>query len=294
MTFTNNLYRSTFIVLASACLATAACDDPDMYGDDPDAAIDEEDPEALLPDEQPGSEVPTIDELQRDPPVSATARYPCRILPLGDSITWGHNGNSTQEMSSVYWGGYRAHLVAGFTAVPSAAVGPVLMVGAMPWHSTPAQDAAFQSSHSGYPGYTSAQLAVAVDISGVTNFSPDVILLHTGTNDMIRYPGPNQHLTALGNLNTLLNLLAVKNPSAKILLAKILPMGPVYDTEVNLYNAQLDAIGAARRLAGEQVWIVDHNYLFPTASLPDGIHPDWAGYQQMAGRWRLALDALGC
>jgi len=111
---------------------------------------------------------------------------------------------------------------------------------------------------------------------------------------MIDYPGPNQHLVALGNLNVLLNLLAIKNPSAKLLLAKILPMGPLYDTQVNLYNAQLDAIAATRRLAGQQVWIVDHNTAFPTANLPDSIHPDWTGYANMAGRWRVALDALGC
>jgi len=294
MTPTNTPFlRSIFTILASACAVTAGCDDPDLYGDDPDLEIEAaEGPDGALPAELPGGVAPPLDQLQVAPPLGVP-RFPCRILPLGDSITYGYNGNFLQELNPYYWGGYRAHLVAGFALTPSATVGTIKMVGVRIDHSNPTQDAMLQSAHSGYPGHTSAELAVAVD-TGATNVAPDIILLHTGTNDMIEYPGPNQHLVALGNLNVLLNLLALKNPSAKILLAKILPMGPLYNAQVNAYNAQLDAVAAARRLMGQQVWIVDHNTLFPAANLPDSIHPDWTGYADMAARWRLALDALGC
>ncbi|WAS90994.1 GDSL-type esterase/lipase family protein [Nannocystis punicea] len=300
-------------MLITVTLALAAgCDDPDalvvdaegevvdIAGDGPDTA----DPQKLGASAADGDEPPdrsgAADQrafaAPAAPPEEAGA--PCRILALGDSITYGWNSNPAQEgdPTGTYHGGYRAHLVAGFVQVPSPTVGPIKMVGALVEHSTPLQVAWGQAAHSGYSGYTNAGIAWTVGTLGSSSFNPDIILLHSGTND-IRLSGWPQHATALANLNVLLENLRVKNPGATILMAKIIPMTGAYaylNSEVNAYNAQLDGVAAARQAIGQDVRIVDHNTFFPTATILDGLHPDWTGYANMAARWRLALDAAGC
>src|SRR4051812_6467748 len=95
-------------------------------------------------------------------------RYaPLRVMPLGDSITWGV-GSGNQD-------GYRGSLYRRLTA---AGV-DVDFVGSM--HTGHGPD----PNNEGHKGWTIAELAARVD-DWLDTYEPDVILLHIGTNDMVR------------------------------------------------------------------------------------------------------------
>ena len=285
-------------LLALTLTSTTACDDPI----DAAALADELEDDELEDAELEDAELAALDELAADTP-EAAAGNPCRILALGDSITYGSNSNPVQQLDITYGGGYRAHLVADFATVPSASVGPILMVGKRTVNSNPVLTSWGQHQHSGYPGVTIGELRTLVQDNpgdpndAVADFDPHVVLLHIGTNNMWRSPYP-QSAFALTELNLLLDELHARVPDATILLAKILPMvGPIwgpYNPQVDAFNASLDAFALTRRNLGQDVWIVDQNSYFPTYTLFDGLHPDYLGYDHMAARWRLALDAVGC
>lgn len=296
MTMTKQYERfnsSTFMLLISA-LAFGACDDPDEYVEDAELAEqDVEEADAEDAEEADAGAADAIDGLTQAARPAA-AKFPCRLLALGDSITYGWNGNWQQQSdpSGNYLGGFRPHLVWGFQLFPSATVGPVQMVGIRQDNSPPWLVNWGQSWHAGAPGFTNKQLADAV-VAGATNFNPDIILLHAGTNDIISGPAPKVS-RAIGDLYVLLEKLRIRHPYTKILLAKIIPVAGPLNADVTAYNAQLDAVAANVRSIGQSVWTVDHNTNFPVATLEDGVHPNQTGYVNMAGRWRAALDAHGC
>lgn len=296
---TTRFPRSIFLSVTAALMLTAACDDPDQTADaalladlDP-AAVEVLEQAAVADDETPAMDIPALDELAQSTPTTE-AKALCRILPLGDSITYGWNGNWGQQSdpSGNYLGGYRSHLVYGMAVSPSPTVGTFLMVGVRQDNSPPWLVNWGQSWHAGAPGFTNLQLADAVD-QGASNVNPDIILLHAGTNDILSGPAPKA-ANAIGTLYKLLERLRLKNPAATVLLAKIIPLAGPLNTEVIAYNANLDTVAANLRGIGQKVWTVDHNTNFPVATLEDGIHPNWTGYQNMAARWRYALDVVGC
>jgi lysophospholipase L1-like esterase len=92
--------------------------------------------------------------------------------------------------------------------------------------------------------------------------------------------------------------LIVFNPTARIIVAKIIPFAGVYaflNGEVAAYNVWVDNIVNTLKSEGySKVDVVDMNTGFPTTSLFDGIHPDATGYVWMANRWRGRLNTLGC
>ncbi len=51
-------------------------------------------------------------------------------------------------------------------------------------------------------------------------------------------------------------------------------------------------MGNPRRAAGKRVVLVDLPTGFPTAELPDRIHPSESGYARMANVWCGAIDDL--
>jgi lysophospholipase L1-like esterase len=95
-----------------------------------------------------------------------TVAAPIRIMPLGDSITFG--------MGSTTGSGYRAELWRRL--VEQSGYG-VDLVGSARTGTLPDID------HEGHSGWTIAQLSDSVD-GWLAAATPDVVLLHIGTNDV--------------------------------------------------------------------------------------------------------------
>ncbi len=197
-----------------------------------------------------------------------------RIMPMGDSITYGDKGPDA---------GYRGPLfkllkplAAGFTYVGSLATVQANL-------SLPAD----QHRHEGHSGWTAAQLTAGNFLAPGNGVDPDVILLQIGTNDLL---GGGYRPQLQSNLETLLTQLSSNRPSARIILATLPPS--TKRKGVAEYNTMVLTVAATFHAAGKKITLCDNNSNFPAEGLADGTHPNEIGYQWLAKQWLSALFSL--
>lgn len=198
------------------------------------------------------------------------ADEPCRILPLGDSITDGIGSSG---------GGYRVELFRlaleadkDITFVGGSANGPQQVDGVD-----------FPRSHEGHSGWTVSQIDGIVPEPALGD-DPHIVLLHIGTNDMYQSPSG-----AADRLDELMNQIVADNPESLLVVSTIIPF-PQASGTVSSYNADLIEVVNAHIDAGEFVLFVDQFADFPTGELDDGVHPNDEGYARMARKWFDAIE----
>ena len=205
---------------------------------------------------------------------------PLRILPLGDSITYG---------ASVA-GGYRLPLYVALTNlgynvdfVGSAYDNAEVGLGAEVHHE----------GHSGWrisnPG---ASNGIYEYLPGwlPTYSDPDIVLVHIGTNDT---NDPNFQ-NAINELDALITYIATQRPYAHIIVTTLMKRG-ADDTDTKYiairdqFNPFVQSLVDTHALAGQRVHFLDmHAYVdrYPGGGLSsDQLHPDAQGYAQMAAAW---------
>jgi len=192
-------------------------------------------------------------------------------MPLGDSITfdWHYSDprNNTQRH------GYRNHLWYKL----QAAKYDVDFVGTL--HNGSAVNPSFDGHHQGYTGFTTHQIASLV-YSKLQSTSPDIILLHIGTNDSMSYSPYD--MTGLEKILNQIDLYEKNHhKDITVILARIIPL-PKAGSWVTNFNRSLDTMVANRISAGDNIIKVNMNTI---SSLIDGIHPTDSGYHQMANIW---------
>jgi len=229
----------------------------------------------------------------------ATAQVTHRILPLGDSITWGCGSVSMPPTWPVACepgcGGYRAplyHMLRDTGFADSKGDATFTMVGTQ--SSGPTDIPAAQRSHEGHPGWT------IPEINGISkNWLPlnaTFILVHLGTNDVGQGHTLAQMIT---DMTTLLQTIKMGNPDATTIVGSIINMR-ANDTRAIFvgYNAALPGIVDAAAKGGQKVhfadvnrrsnWCVDTPASFPCT----GVHPTTGGYAGMANAWFEVLADL--
>ncbi|HEX6275472.1 MAG TPA: SGNH/GDSL hydrolase family protein [Polyangiaceae bacterium] len=196
----------------------------------------------------------------------------CKILPLGDSITDG--------LGVTGGGGYRIELfrlatMAGeeLTFVGGSMNGPT-MVDGQP----------FPRAHEGHSGWTIAQIDGIVPRPALAPV-PHIVLLHIGTNDMLQGASG-----ASDRLGALLDQITTDLPNALVVVAKIIPF-PGAASAVTTFNNAIPGLVQTRANGGKHVIMVDQFAGFPTSELPDGVHPNAAGYARMARVWYAAISS---
>ncbi len=202
--------------------------------------------------------------------VNAAPAAPLKIMPLGDSITFG--------WVDVNYGGYRRLLGTLLTAdgydfsfVGSQKSG----VGVLP-----------DPDNEGHPGWTIPQLKNGIDSAGwLETYRPDLILLHIGTNDLHKGLGSE----AAANLSALLDDILQRLPQARVIVAQIITVktGPTKDHQA--YDAAIPEIAASK---GARVSVVDMSRLLVPADYADTLHPNATGYDKMAHAWETAILQL--
>jgi lysophospholipase L1-like esterase len=194
----------------------------------------------------------------------------CVILPLGDSITDGIG----------FSGGYRVELFHlalqddhEITFVGGSMNGPTMVDGVT-----------FPRSHEGHSGWTIQQIDGIVPEPALGP-DPNIILLHIGTNDM-----RGNVNGASDRLGTLIDQIIEALPDSLLVVSNIIPY-PAQSSQVMTYNAAVPGVVNARTDAGKHVLFVDQFEGFPTSELGDGVHPNQAGYERMAGKWYTAISS---
>jgi len=187
---------------------------------------------------------------------------PLKIMPLGDSITFG-----TPDPGS---GGYRRVLGA---LLPQNDY-PIEFVGSRP------------GGDEGHPGWTILQIKNGIDTNGwLETYRPDIILLHVGTNDI----RAGNAAAAPDALSALLEDILVRLPQAHVIVAQIIPFRRGPEPGHQAYNAAIPSIVAAR---GPRVSLVDMRSILSMSDYADGLHPNADGYDKMARVWEPAIREI--
>lgn len=193
------------------------------------------------------------------------------LLPLGDSITEGGGGGG---------GNYRHELdrLLKDAGHSFAFVGPKTDGNGL--------------SHAGYSGWNSSK--IRDQIAGVYKQYPaDIVLLHMGHNHFSEHdPVP----LIIHNTNTILDTIFGINPTATILVARVIPAGklPKYNYIPKL-NRQLAQLCKERQFnLTHRVFLVDQEAGFDwtTDTVADKVHPNEAGAIKMAAVWAAAIKKV--
>ncbi|WP_369242181.1 ricin-type beta-trefoil lectin domain protein [Streptomyces sp. R21] len=202
-------------------------------------------------------------------PASAASNTPLRVMPLGDSITWGV-GSSTGN-------GYRGPL----WDMLATDGHPLDFVGTLRGGSMSDPD------NQGHQGYRIHQIAELADAS-LTRYRPNVVTLMIGTNDLA---GSYQVSTAADRLKSLVNQITADVPDATVLVASLVVSTSGSEEQYRAaYNQAIPQIVSEAQSAGKHVAYVDMSSL-TTADLDDALHPNDAGYQKMADAFHRGIQS---
>jgi len=201
---------------------------------------------------------------------SAESNGGTRVLPMGDSITHGQDtpgGYRIKLWQHFQTDGYTVDFVGGYPTTPN---GPASLG---------------DRDHAGLQGNTIHDITYWS--TGWLTTQPRTVLLHVGTNDVLRNLALDQ---APARLAALIDKIRLAVPTADIFVAQIIPHAdPVKEARIQTFNAAIPAIVASR---GSKVHLVDMHSALTTADLADGVHPNLTGYNKMADVWYAALRSV--
>jgi len=196
-----------------------------------------------------------------------------RIMPLGDSITYG----------SPVPGGYRDPLYHMLTNVGYN----VDFVGSQTGNGVSTLP---DSDHEGHGGWTIDGLRGSILSWFEAINDPHVILLHIGTNDSYNDPGFSN---AVARLDALVTTLAVCQPSARVVVTSLMKRnGSNYGGITNYFNPYIPGLVAAQAAKGRRVSYLDMHAYLELSDMADGLHPNAGGYAKMAAAWLGAITNL--
>jgi lysophospholipase L1-like esterase len=207
-------------------------------------------------------------------------------MPLGDSIT---DGVGSQAGGG---GGYRVELFRQAVADGHE----ITFVGTRPANGpNMVAGQTFPRNHEGLSG-DSIQGTGNRAATAVPSTTPDIILLHIGTNNL---GGNGVPQDVPGQLVTLVDQLIEDAPDALIVVAQLIPTTQAQRTQnTQAYNATIPALVQSRAAQGKHVVMVDMFSAFtnnPGGVNPlmnDFLHPNVTGYVVMAQTWYDAIESV--
>ncbi|MFJ8141030.1 ricin-type beta-trefoil lectin domain protein [Streptomyces sp. NPDC096013] len=211
----------------------------------------------------------TVTGAQPSAEGAAAAPAPLRLMPLGDSITWGVGSPSGNS--------YR-----GFLADQLSAEGHALDFVGSGRNGTMSDP-----DNEGHSGWRIDQIAGIAD-AVLAGYRPNVVTLEIGTNDL---NGGYQVPTAPDRLRALIDQITRDAPDATVLVGTVIVSTSGTEEAVRpAFNAKLPGIVQAEQAAGKHVRLVDMNAL-TTADLSDALHPNDNGFRKMADAFNAGVQA---
>ena len=206
--------------------------------------------------------------------VAVTPPPPIRIMPLGDSITYG----------TPIPGGYRNPLYHALTNLGYN----VNFIGTQNGNATNALPEIYHEGHGGWK-ISDPSIGLYENILGwfASIADPDVILLHIGTNDS---GGGTTFTNAIDRLDALITRMAVAKPNAHIIVTSLMKRtGSNYTAITNYFNPFVPGKCAAQAALGRRVTFLDMHAYLELTDMSDGLHPNAGGYMKMANAWVPAI-----
>ncbi|MEU5314102.1 ricin-type beta-trefoil lectin domain protein [Streptomyces sp. NPDC021562] len=205
---------------------------------------------------------------------AAAAPTALRLMPLGDSITWGVGSPSGNGYRSFLWNRL-ANEGHALDFVGSGRNGTM---------SDP--------DNEGHSGWHISEIAGIAD-SVLARYRPNVITLEIGTNDL---NGGSQAGPAAERLHALIDQITADAPDATVLVGTVIvSTSSTEEATRPAFNAELPGIVQAEQAAGKHVRLVDMSAL-TTADLSDSLHPNDNGFGKMADAFNAGVqtaDAAG-
>lgn len=228
---------------------------------------------------------------------------PARIMPLGDSITWGITvGDSHPQQppldqrvgyrkalqDSLVGGGYHV----GFVGTLSSGAG-LLDDPGHEGHGGWTADQLVNGNPTPDPGTGSGSLSQWLNTT-----QPDVVLVHIGTNDLNGNTDPAKEAEDVDAiLNTIENWGSANWP-VWVILARIINTSPTLTSAdrraatTTFNNAIADTVYPRHAGTGRVILVDQESTLTSASDYGDAIHPNADGYQKMAAVWRPALASV--
>jgi lysophospholipase L1-like esterase len=214
----------------------------------------------------------------------AASTGPCKILPLGDSITFGGGSQKVNGTTETFYGGYRVQL---FTHAVNANQ-RITFVGSQSNGPTTVAGKPFPQKHEGHSGWVIDQI-VGIIPSPALNDKPDIILLMIGTNDTYGSDPPG----AADRLGKLMDKILDADNHA-LLVVSAIPPWAAQGTKIPTYNNAIPPMVEKRAAAGKHIVFVDATVGWDSKTMfgDDNLHPNWTGYNLMGDLWYKALGGL--
>ncbi|WP_214104173.1 FG-GAP-like repeat-containing protein [Acrocarpospora catenulata] len=192
---------------------------------------------------------------------AATNSVNLRVLPLGDSITYGDGTPDSSSYRAQLWGLLLAGDVDRLDYVGSQKTGQLA-----------------DRDNEGHQGWTISQIS-AIASCTMREYRPNVVTLHIGTNDMAR------NIDVAGapeRLRGLIRQILAAGPETTVLVSTLIPSTtPAIMNRIQQYNAAIPGIVAGFQAAGRAVYLVDMGAVTP-GDMTDSLHPNANGYRKMA------------
>ncbi len=219
-------------------------------------------------EEPPEPEVPDI----------CPTNGPCKILPLGDSITDGVGGSG---------GAYRVELFRQATQNGKN----ITFVGSLTNGPSTVDGKSFPRNHEGHSGWSINQIANVIPSPALNN-NPNIILLMIGTNDSWVEPDNNGPQAMAQRLGALMDKIINNQPDALLAVALITPRKDYAQAWAKSYVDVIPGVVQQRIDQGFNVILVDQFNTFPSNGLgSDNLHPNDTGYTAMGRTWYEAIKS---
>lgn len=218
-----------------------------------------------------------------------------KIMPLGDSITYGHDGTNAGYRGPLY--SLLKPLAADFVYVGSSTE----RGGYLPpeqRHNEGHSSYTLQDTSNNLDGFDNTRFLehggaernpnggywlTGGGSSGRPPLYPDIILMMLGTNDLPDPAGVDLRL------NSLITKITTLRPNTKLFVAKIIPARKL-PAAVASYNAIVETTVSNFKAAGANIHLVDLFTNFPANGLIwDEVHPNDNGFNWMAIQWHEAV-----
>lgn len=197
---------------------------------------------------------------------------PVRIMPLGDSITYGVG----EILDANVITGYRQPL---YEALVGAGHNIDFVGGRQTGQRV---SPPYDIDHQGIGGITDSEVANNV-YSYLTANPADIVLLHIGTNAPDTNPA---------DVEMILNEIDRYSTEVTVVLARIIDHKTHYQN-VTVFNNNIQTMALNRIAQGDKIIIVDqeHALTYPD-DMWDVVHPKNSGYGKMAAIWFNALNTI--